>query len=131
MATSRLRGAIRGRRRRRSARAAYSSRVARVFFEAHIGSYLEDQAGRRPVDEQPTFPIRNSTFCGADATPSADHRALGRDRASLGCDRPQERYLELEGGRADATVEDGVDRKTHTGIEHRCCKPTMNGPSGI
>src|SRR5215471_16543796 len=62
---------ITGRDPREKTSPAIRDGVARVL-EVHIGSRLEDQAGRRPVDEQPTFPIRNSTFCGADATPSGN-----------------------------------------------------------
>ena len=52
------------------------------------GLHLEDQAGRRSVDEQPTFSIGDPTFSGTDPTTPADHSPFGTDRAGLGCDGP-------------------------------------------
>ena len=60
---------------------------------AQKGLALEDQTGRRAMDEQAALAVSDPSFRNADPSAPVEHRTLGPDEARLRRDRPHERDL--------------------------------------
>ena len=94
-------------------------------------SALNNQTRGRPMDEQASAPVSDTSFRSADPSTAADYSALSPNRAGIRRDRPHKGNLELNRRRADTLLQRRLDREPHAAVEHCRSETAMHRAGGI